>query len=1050
MAVIQHRRGTSTELAQQTPAAGEIFFETDTNRIKIGDGQTAYVDLNYLDNDIAITDVIDLTAQLAGKAALYHQHDIDDVGGLQEILDGKASLEHSQDIHNLERAGAIDGQVITWSDALGKWVPQGQAIAAGSFVGGTVTTEIQGPDGSASAAAYGFTADAGTGMHRGTDGSLRLTNGSVIGLSIDATGGVSIPQGLAISSLKPPAGNTSTNYFVSYDGSFYAIPSSGAYRDYGQQVLDDDISGFSSVAISDDGLRMVVGCHNDSAGNGGTIGPGKIKIYDFDDASGTWGLTQTIDGATFSPAVGSLTGEGLGERVAISGDGTVIAASTGNSTGGYSSGSKPIRVYELQNTGVWLERSNHPDQLHANCKEFALSKDGSRIAYNWLSDEPNALESWKVQTWSGTAWLDDGTGADLLSNVQALIYESVSFSNDGLTVAIGRQDESYTPSGGGSQVGVIRVFQKSGTTWSQVGANVTGDGSLGGLGKGVSVQSAGSDIIVASIEDDYYYYSRLGAVVIHHWDGAAWSQVNRFIPHLTYGITAGYLEYTAISSDGLQVAAFDPRWDNFGVDYMGLISIFKTDSISSPSYYLYRSLLSSHSASNTSATETWMAPKGFAITADFDRAAEISYDRNQSSGLPATGLFTSRFIPGPTVTLNSLTDVSEATPSQGNALVWNSTDSKWEPGEVDSLQSSWPAGPYTPGTVVAEIDRKLNGDAAWTATDSTAFVAFHPSGSQTFSVGPRVNGGDPTPTSVIDLDYGATPNSGSYWRITASSTSFNILDSGGLSAISINPSGPTTIGSNVSISQGNLTAQQTAGACFLYAGTTDSAVSGAFVYVAHTPTGGLNVDDGIGHVVYRATGPAGTHDCVSIRAYVDALPTNTGVPARLETMQTDDQGVLRFSEIVFSDYRRFNRIPGATSGGWGNSGAYPAYACRAFARVQNSGLGSSGTQASTFHLAENFSSITSLGTGSSTLAFEYPMPDEHYAVVIGTIAAYNNGAFQHNQICSVMNDSNTSASATYAARNQSATGFTLAHGHGNPGNYVFDLSVSNVSIAVFR
>ena len=136
MAVIQHRRGTSTELAQQTPAAGEIFFETDTNRIKIGDGQTAYVDLAYLDNDIAISDVIDLTAQLAGKAALYHQHDIDDVAGLQEILDSKSDGQHITNPAYFDQIGAADGQVLTWSDTVNQWLPLGQAIAAGTFDGG--------------------------------------------------------------------------------------------------------------------------------------------------------------------------------------------------------------------------------------------------------------------------------------------------------------------------------------------------------------------------------------------------------------------------------------------------------------------------------------------------------------------------------------------------------------------------------------------------------------------------------------------------------------------------------------------------------------------------------------------------------------------------------------------------------------------------------------------------------------------------------------------------------------------------------------------------
>src|SRR6056297_15011 len=47
--VIKIRRDTSTNWAAVDPtlAAGEIAFETDTNKIKVGDGTTAYTSLEY-------------------------------------------------------------------------------------------------------------------------------------------------------------------------------------------------------------------------------------------------------------------------------------------------------------------------------------------------------------------------------------------------------------------------------------------------------------------------------------------------------------------------------------------------------------------------------------------------------------------------------------------------------------------------------------------------------------------------------------------------------------------------------------------------------------------------------------------------------------------------------------------------------------------------------------------------------------------------------------------------------------------------------------------
>jgi hypothetical protein len=51
MAVFRQRRGTAAALAaaNETPAAGQIYFELDANRVKIGNGTTRYNDLPYLD-----------------------------------------------------------------------------------------------------------------------------------------------------------------------------------------------------------------------------------------------------------------------------------------------------------------------------------------------------------------------------------------------------------------------------------------------------------------------------------------------------------------------------------------------------------------------------------------------------------------------------------------------------------------------------------------------------------------------------------------------------------------------------------------------------------------------------------------------------------------------------------------------------------------------------------------------------------------------------------------------------------------------------------------
>jgi hypothetical protein len=48
--IVQHRRGTFAALtaANETPSAGEIYFETDTNKLKVGDGTASYNLLPYI------------------------------------------------------------------------------------------------------------------------------------------------------------------------------------------------------------------------------------------------------------------------------------------------------------------------------------------------------------------------------------------------------------------------------------------------------------------------------------------------------------------------------------------------------------------------------------------------------------------------------------------------------------------------------------------------------------------------------------------------------------------------------------------------------------------------------------------------------------------------------------------------------------------------------------------------------------------------------------------------------------------------------------------
>jgi hypothetical protein len=102
--VIQLRRDTSTNWDSVNPilSAGEAGFETDTSKLKIGDGSTAWSSLAYFGNLDSLNNVGDVTITSAatgevlrfdGTAWVNETLVIADVDGLQGALDQKATTD---------------------------------------------------------------------------------------------------------------------------------------------------------------------------------------------------------------------------------------------------------------------------------------------------------------------------------------------------------------------------------------------------------------------------------------------------------------------------------------------------------------------------------------------------------------------------------------------------------------------------------------------------------------------------------------------------------------------------------------------------------------------------------------------------------------------------------------------------------------------------------------------------------------------------------------------------------------------------------------------
>lgn len=111
---IQLRRGTAAQwtAADPTLAAGEAGFETDTGKLKIGDGTTAWTSLLYV-TDCSEAPVAPAYATQETSAGTLHAHRIVkyDANGKLEVVDPTALAHVNTAIGMSLQAGTTDSYV---------------------------------------------------------------------------------------------------------------------------------------------------------------------------------------------------------------------------------------------------------------------------------------------------------------------------------------------------------------------------------------------------------------------------------------------------------------------------------------------------------------------------------------------------------------------------------------------------------------------------------------------------------------------------------------------------------------------------------------------------------------------------------------------------------------------------------------------------------------------------------------------------------------------------------------------------------------------------
>jgi len=260
-----------------------------------------------------------------------------------------------------------------------------------------------------------------------------------------------------------------------------------------------------SVAISGDGSVIAAGAPVDSSSTG--------KVYVFVKVGSAWTTTGTPT-AILTASTGA-SGNLLGYSVAISSDGSVIAA------GAYNYLSTKGKVSVFVKSGAWTTTSNETAILTASDGasgdslgySVAISSDGSVIAAGadgYSSSKGKVYVFVKSGAWTTTTQETAILTASNGANYDYLGY-SVAISSDGSVIAAGASD-SYNDYGG------VYVFVKGSGVWTTntetailTASDQPGDHAY--LGISVAISSDGS-VVAAGASDLEGQYLDQGGVYV--------------------------------------------------------------------------------------------------------------------------------------------------------------------------------------------------------------------------------------------------------------------------------------------------------------------------------------------------------------------------------------------------------------------------------------------------------------------------------------------------------------------------------------------------------
>lgn len=235
-----------------------------------------------------------------------------------------------------------------------------------------------------------------------------------------------------------------------------------------------------SVNLSANGDTLAIGSADAYANSSD---PGQARVY-------TWTGTSWVQ--LGSNIVGKSNGDSFGRSISLSDDGNTLA-------GGAPVGNGYVKVYEW-NASTWVEKGKTFEGDAASDwtgKSVSLSSKGNTVAIGSPFNDKNGFSSGqvKVYEWDTSKWVQRGN--DILGNTKNESFgDKVSLSSDGNTLAVGAPGAEVD-----LDTGLVRVFNWTGNSWIQQGADIQGETQHGEAGLSVSINGSGDTLAFGDPHD---------------------------------------------------------------------------------------------------------------------------------------------------------------------------------------------------------------------------------------------------------------------------------------------------------------------------------------------------------------------------------------------------------------------------------------------------------------------------------------------------------------------------------------------------------------------